>query len=120
MGADVVVAVDISADLDDTRDYRKGTDIMVRANAIKDSVLTGFTRGLADIVIEPEVKDIHWADFDSFEACIAAGDEAASEAAPAIRELVRQARWDTLIRPRLGKRLAERYLDGDTMRLTLD
>lgn len=120
MGADVVVAVDISADLEDTRDYRKGTDIMVRANAIKDSVLTGFTRGLADIIIEPEVKDIHWADFDSFELCIEAGDEAATQAAPAIRELVRQARWDTLLRPRLGKRLAERYLDADTMHFTLD
>ncbi len=120
MGADVVVAVDISADLDDTQDYRKGTDILVRANAIKDSVLTGFTRGLADVIIEPEVKDIHWADFDSHDICIEAGDAAATQALPAIRELLRQARWRSMIRPRLGKRLAERYLDSDSMHLTLD
>ena len=120
MGADVVLAVDISADLDDTRDYRKGSDIMVRANAIKDAVLTGFSRDLADLVIEPEVKDIHWADFDSFEECIEAGRIAAEQAIPAIRELLRQARWRTVLHPRLGKRLAERYLDGDSMHLTLD
>ncbi len=120
MGADVVVAVDISADLDDTRNYRKGTDILLRANAIKDSILAGFTRVLADVIIEPAVKDIHWADFDSFELCIQAGDEAATQAIPAIREVVRRARWRTVIRPRLGKRLAERYLDNDSMRLTLD
>ncbi len=120
MGADVVVAVDISADLDDTRDYRRGTDILVRANAIKDSVLAGFTRVLADVVIEPEVKDVHWADFDSFETCIQAGDEAATQAVPAIREVLRQARWRTIMSPRLGKRLAERYLDGDSMHLILD
>ena len=120
MGADVVVAVDISTDLDDTRDYRRGTDILVRANAIKDSVLVGFTRLLADVVIEPAVKDVHWADFDSFEICIQAGDEAATQAIPAIREVLRQARWRTIVRPRLGKRLAERYLDSDSMHLILD
>ena len=120
MGADVVVAVDISADLDDTRDYSRGTDVMVRANAIKDSVLVGFTRLLADVVIEPEVKDIHWADFDSFEACIQAGDDAATQAVPVIREVLKEERWRTILRPSLGRRLAERYLDGDSMHLILD
>jgi NTE family protein len=120
MGADVVLAVDISASLDDVRDYSKGTSIMVRANGIKDSVLVGFTRVLADIVIEPEVKDIHWADFDSFETCIQAGDDAATAAIPAIRKMIRREKWRGLIRSHIGRKLAERVLQDDHMHVVLD
>ncbi len=120
MGADVVVAVDISADLEDTRDYRRGIDVMLRANAIKDSVLMGYTRVLADVVIEPDVKATHWADFSDVDRSIAAGDEAASNALPQIREVVRQERWRSLVRPRLGKRLAELYLRSDAMSLCVE
>lgn len=116
MGADVVIAVDISADIEDTKDYRRGIDIMVRANAIKDTVLSELTGVLADIVIRPEVKDIHWADFSSHERCIQAGDEAATQAVPAIRKILRRARWQSLLRPRLGKRLADLYLSSHGIR----
>lgn len=116
IGADVVIAVDISADIEDTKDYRRGIDIMVRANAIKDTVLSELTGVLADIVIRPEVNDIHWADFSSHEKCIQAGDEAATQAVPAIRKILRRARWRSLLPPRLGKRLADLYLSANSIR----
>lgn len=106
LGADVVIAVDISADLQEARDYSRGADIMVRANAIKDAALVGHSRRMADLVIEPKVRQVHWADFSDFERCIEAGDEAATEAIPRIRELLKRERWLSVIRPGRGKRIA--------------
>lgn len=120
LGADIVIAVDISADLEDTRDYRKGVDIMLRANAVKDTVLLGFARVLADVVVVPEVKHIHWAEFEQFEQCIEAGDRAVRAVIPEIRERLRQERWRSLVRPSIGKRLAERYLATENLSLEVE
>lgn len=120
MGADVVIAVDISADLDGRRDYTRGLEIMLRANVIKDAVLTAFHKRIADVVIEPGVRRVHWADFDAYDFCIAAGDLAASEAIPKIREFLNVERWRSLLRPSAGRRLADLYLDSPDLRLRVE
>ena len=120
LGADVVIAVDISADIYDTRDYRKGVEILLRANAIKDAALVAFTRTLASVVVEPDVKDVHWADFGQFERCVEAGDAAATAAVPAIREAIRVARLRSFVRPSVGKRLAEQHLESDNMNFSIE
>jgi NTE family protein len=120
MGADVVIAVDISADLEETQDYTRGVDIMVRANAIKDSKLVAYLRRLADVVIAPDVKEIHWADFGAFERCIAAGAEAAAEALPRIRHVLRHERVFSVLRPGEGKRLADAHLQSRDLALRLE
>jgi NTE family protein len=110
LGADVVIAVDISADLQEARDYRRGADIMVRANSIKDAVLVGQSRRMADMVLEPRVRHVHWADFSAYRRCIEAGDEAVTEALPRIRELLGRERWLSIIRPGRGYRFARMRL----------
>ena len=115
LGADLVIAVDISADLENARDYTRGTDIMIRANSIKDAALTGHARRMADLVIEPAVKQVHWADFGDCDRCIEAGDEAATKALPRIRRLLRRERWLSVLRPGRGRRAADlrlRRADG--------
>jgi NTE family protein len=112
LGADVVIAVDISADLENARDYSRGSDIMIRANSIKDAVLTGHARRMADLVIEPAVKQIHWADFGDCDRCIEAGDSAVTEALPRIRRLLRRERWLSVLRRGRGRRLADECLQG--------
>ena len=117
MGVDVVIAVDITADLRDLQEFRRGVDIMVRANAIKDDALVNFSRRMADIVIAPDVGKVHWADFGAFEDCITAGDVAATDAIPAIRRLLQRERWLSRIRPTPGKRMATAQLDHDELNL---
>ena len=109
LGADLVIAVDISADLQEARDYRRGVDIMVRANSIKDAALVAQSRRMADLVIEPAVRDVHWADFANYERCIDAGDAAASAALPQIKNLLRRERWFSVLRPGRGKKMARLY-----------
>ena len=120
LGADMVIAVDITADLDDMRDYRRGFDIMLRANMIRDSVLVGFILRLADVVIEPQVKHIHWADFGAVDGCIKAGEAAAERMIKQIRDILRKERWATMVRPRPGKRLAEKYLESGNFKIRFE
>ena len=120
MGADVVIAVDISADLEGSKAFTKGIEVILRANTIKDSVLVRHQRRLADVLIEPEVKHVHWADFEAVDACVRAGDVAATEAAPRIRELLRHERWRSVVRAPMGKRMAELYLDSPDVRIAIE
>jgi NTE family protein len=106
LGADLVLAVDITAGLEDAPNLNRGVDIMVRADAIKDSTLVSHLRRLADLVVAPDVKRIHWADFAAYERCIEAGDRAASEKVPQLRSLLRRERILSILRPGFGKRMA--------------
>lgn len=115
LGADIVIAVDITADLEDGRSYNRGVDIMLRANQIKDTMLVSHLRRLADIVIEPDVKRVHWADFSAYHRCIEAGDAATAVAVPRIRQLVRQERLWSVLRPGTGRRLAELQLQDSNL-----
>jgi NTE family protein len=110
LGADVVIAVDITAELEDEREYDRGVDIMIRANSIKDAALVENSRRTADIVIEPAVKHVHWADFTDFERCIEAGEEAADRMIPAIKKLLRRERWLSPLRRGRGRKLADMQL----------
>jgi NTE family protein len=120
LGADVVIAVDITAGLEDAKDYNRGVDIMVRANSIKDAMHVAYLRRLADVVIEPETKTVHWADFGAYERCITAGVEATARSLPRIRHLLRHERLLSVLRAGEGKKLAEAYLRSSDIALCLE
>ena len=112
LGADVVIAVDITAGLDDAKRYNRGVDIMVRANAIKDWALVSHLRSMADVLIEPDIRRVHWADFAAFDQCIEAGDEAATAAIPQIRQLLRSERLLSIVRRGACRRRAEMQMQA--------
>jgi len=120
LGADVVIAVDITAGIAEAKSYSRGLDIMVRANEIKDSIHVAYQRRLADVVIDPDIKKVHWADFGAFERCITAGAEAATRALPGIRNLLRHERLFSMLRAGEGKRLAESYLAAGDITLCVE
>jgi NTE family protein len=120
LGADFVIAVDISTEIEDTEKYDRGLDVMIRANAIRDNVLVRFLTRLADVVLEPAIKRVHWADFSAIDRCIQAGDDAASAAMPRIKETLRHERWRSVLLPRLPKRIAEFYLASKAVRFCVE
>ena len=120
LGADVVIAVDIAAALEDARDYNRGVNIMVRANAIKDSALVRYSRRLADVLVEPDVKSVHWADFSAWERCVEAGERATERAVPEIRQLLRHERLFSMVRPGHGKRLADLHLSSEELGICVE
>ena len=110
LGADVVIAVDITADLDEPKEKRKALDVMFRANTIRDKALVRMIVRLADLVLEPDVRNVHWADFGAVDECVEAGEAAVAEALPLLQGLIRKERWASLVRRGRARKMADHYL----------
>lgn len=106
LGADVVVAVDVSDDLADTIDLTTGLNVFLRGEAIKGHRLKVLQLSRADLVLSVPVSHVHWADFPHAADIIGIGRLAGEEAVADIRDAMeRAAGW----RRRVG-RAAERAL----------
>ena len=86
-GADIVIAVDISADLD-LRPPEGTIDTILQSINIMYSKLAAAQLTRADVVIKPRVGHIGSSDFEKRHEAIMEGEKAASEALPAIRNLI--------------------------------
>lgn len=109
MGADLVIASDISVELEDTRNLKRGLDVLIRADAIKAEALRVFHCRLADVVIRPRVSHVHWADFVEGITLIEEGERAARARIPDIQILMDRGRWRTRLGLSGGKRLARAF-----------
>ncbi len=92
MGADVVVAVDVSSNISDSQEFsRTGSSISLRAAAIQAETAKNLQTRFAGVVIKPLVSDFHWAQFGLYSRIIPRGREAAEAALPEIRRVLRRA-----------------------------
>jgi NTE family protein len=86
LGADLVIAVEIGVDNEDTDGLlRNGLEMVIRANAITRNALCRLQLARADFVIRPATESILWADFKRAEDAITCGETAARAVMPAIR-----------------------------------
>lgn len=90
MGADIVVAVDVSSDVAPFEDS-SGLDIVLRADAVTRIFLNEIIERDADVVIHPEVGKTHWADFSNPRELFKMGETAALEKLISIRTLLHRA-----------------------------
>ncbi|MDA8431980.1 MAG: patatin-like phospholipase family protein [Nitrospiraceae bacterium] len=90
-GADIVIAVDISADLD-TRQPEGTIDTILQSINIMYAKLAAAQLTRADIVIRPKVGYIGSADFDKRSEAILEGEKAAVAAIPQINRLLSRLR----------------------------
>lgn len=93
MGAAQVLAVCVSRELEDTRDFKRGMEIVVRSNAVSFHRLGQLQRQEASLTLHPELNHIHWADFSQIEPALHAGARSADMNMNRIRKLVRRSRW---------------------------
>jgi len=90
MGANVVIAVDISA-RPDNRTVRGTLDILLQTFTIMGQNLARFELKEADVVIRPQVGSIGPTDFQARHDSILEGEKAAQAALPQIREAIKKA-----------------------------
>ena len=76
--ADVIV-VDVQRGLQSHGPWENGIEILARAEWIMQIQLNRFHLKLADLVLVPDVRDVHWADFSRIDQLIEAGRVAAEE-----------------------------------------
>jgi NTE family protein len=90
MGADIVIAVDVSSDVATFED-KSGLDIVLRADAVSRIFLNEIIARQADVVIHPAVGTTHWADFSNAKDMITAGENAALAKLITIRTIIHRA-----------------------------
>jgi len=78
-GADVVVAVVVDRDIRLDEELKTAKDIYYRATEITVDKLEKYELREADIIIHPDVKNLHWSDFAQATDLIEEGEKAAKE-----------------------------------------
>ncbi len=73
LGAEFVVAMDVSRNLIPAPPLDNGLDILLRASAIKSKELTKRMLVTADVVIHPDISEYHWTEFDRMEDLVKIG-----------------------------------------------
>lgn len=87
LGADIIIAVDISADVDSSQP--EGTiDMILKAITIMHSQIASLQLSRADVVIRPAVGYIGPGDFTKRHEAVLEGEKAAQEALPEIQRLL--------------------------------
>lgn len=91
LGADVVLAVDVSSPVADSAEFsRRGSAVSLRAAAIQADTAKRLGMRFADVVIRPQVAAFHWASFGEYRTIAPLGEAAAEAALPAIRAAIRK------------------------------
>ena len=90
MGANVVIAVDVSKELLKF-EYTSGLDIVLRADAVTRVYLNRMLLNEADVIIHPDVGKRHWADFSDPQDLFRRGEAAVHDKLVTIRTLIHRA-----------------------------
>ncbi len=85
-GADVVIAVMVDRDLSKSVSMETAKDVLFRAGEITANTLETEELRSADVIIRPQVGDLHWMDFGRAKDLVRAGEEAARESLEKIND----------------------------------
>ena len=92
MGADLVIAVDVSRQPGERTDFEHTVDIFSHSFVIMEHALAQSEAELADVVVRPDLNKVGATDLAARGPAIAAGEEAARTALPEIRRLLESKR----------------------------
>jgi NTE family protein len=96
-GADVVIAVSVDRDISTEKELTTAVSIYQRVNDIMSAKLKGNELAEADVVIAPEVGELHWSEFSQALTLVEEGEKATMKKLGLIRSAVPQSkRWFTL------------------------
>lgn len=99
MGADIVIAVDISFKPRGAR-IRDSVDVLLQTFAIMGQTISSYELGEADVVIRPNLAGVGSTDFEAKHLAMLEGEKAAQAALPAIRQKMKAASTASSVAPR--------------------
>ena len=88
LGADVVIGVNVSRHLEEMDTLHTAIDIILRSNSVSTYRLDLLQALNADLLLYPEVDDLHWADFTQMEVAMERGVQSAQKQLKAIKRLL--------------------------------
>jgi len=89
-GIQEVIAIAVDRDIALCTELQTAVDIYVRAGEIQGFHLEKYSLENADIVIRPQIGNIHWTDFSQSKELISLGEKAAMDNLPEIQRLVKR------------------------------
>jgi len=119
LGADGILAVDVSKELRPRRDLNMAISIILRSNVITNDRLDLLQRRDADLCLKPEVSDIHVMDFNQFDDIVQRGYQAAKKSMSDIRRLATGRPWyRSMILPLWRQKKPERPLSFEIITMS--
>jgi len=97
LGADFIIGVDISREMDEPGNFQRGLDIIFRTNAITRHFLKELRLREADLIIRPDIGHLHWTDFGKVDEAIEKGYEAAKAKSQEIRSRLKRGQIVTIL-----------------------
>lgn len=91
LGADFVIAVNVSQDLEEKPDLDNVVNIIFRASSVTNNRYNQTLLNEADIVIRPSIGHLHWSEFNCLKEAIAKGEEIAIQALPLLKQKLENA-----------------------------
>lgn len=113
LGADLVVAVDTSRGSEEIFQFKRGLDLIIRTAQIMMKKLRELQLEEADVLIQPAVTDIHWADFLDPDRVIELGRQAALPKMKEIQATLKRGQRRKLLHDALGlTKIYQKILPG--------
>ncbi|MFQ5949978.1 MAG: patatin-like phospholipase family protein [Nitrospiria bacterium] len=100
LGADFIIAVDTAEDAGPLTTDNSGLDIVLRSGEITRRTLSNLQLSKADLVISPEMGEIHWSDFRRYKEAIRKGEEATRLKIDQLKQRIRKKRIKKFFMPR--------------------
>lgn len=85
LGAKFIVSSEVRGELGYSENFKTGIEIILRTSQIAASRLTDMQLLRSDVIISPDVKKVHWANFRDIEHIVGQGEKAALPALNKIR-----------------------------------
>lgn len=93
MDVDLILAVDVSTEVFESSPLESGAEIITRSKQVTEWHLRQSRLASCDLIVRPEVADVHWLDFSGALPAVERGAEAMEAALPALERLLLRRRW---------------------------
>ena len=90
MGAEIIIASNVSLDFDSDNGLDNLIDIVIRANSVSTHFINEMLLEKVDYVISPDTGDTHWSEFHKFEKLFKKGEQAALRNLTELKKIVRR------------------------------
>ena len=88
MGANIVITVDVALNFDKNVKINNVIDLIIRTEQITAYHLDTHLKEHSDLIIKPDIGDVHWSEFDRVDELIQKGEEAAEKILPDLKTII--------------------------------
>ena len=93
LGADKIIAVNVSMETKPETEINSGLQVILRSDNIGQDRLRDFDLSNADVVLNPGIANVHWANFNKMKFCVGRGEKVVLENAEEINDLIKPDSW---------------------------